>query len=192
MISKVRAEVQQTRQQFRDLLPEKLASAFTRPVSAAQWTALYKVLGKTDLAALHGRHGIVGGLELVSSEARRNAEIQALEQTYDQRFLVKAKQLAHFMVTGEHGPQLLRNAHAIAAFSVAGVRNLTPAQSMVDDLDRLVTLYAIEQTDQQSRDMVADLIRNQKDGVEFVNNYLVGQRTDELAKARSTTAALFN
>ncbi|ESX17870.1 hypothetical protein X766_15830 [Mesorhizobium sp. LSJC255A00] len=192
MISKVRAEVQQTRQQFRDLLPEKLASAFVGHVTSHQWTALYKVLGKTDLASLYGRFGVTGALDLVSSEARRQAEIQTLENAYDRRFQEKAKQLAHFMITGEHGVKLLRNAHAIAAFSVDGVRNLTPAQSMVDDIDRLVSLYAIEQTDRNSRDAVVDLIRNQKNGVEFVTNYLVGQRTDELAKARSTTAALFN
>ncbi|RWB40473.1 MAG: hypothetical protein EOQ44_25380 [Mesorhizobium sp.] len=200
MISKVRAEVQQTRQQFRDLLPAKLAGEFSRPLSKAEWTALYKVLGKTDAASLYRRHGITGALDLVNSEARRHAEIQAAEASIRQidparydRIKAKAEQLANFLVTGNHGPKLLRNAEAIARLlGERGSQVTAPSAQLVDDIDRLVSLYAIEQTDRATRDVVANLIRTERNGTEFLTNYLVGQRTDELNKARSTTAALFN
>ena len=63
---------------------------------------------------------------------------------------------------------------------------------MVDDIDRLVTLYAIQSLDADTRSTVADLLRNEKNGVEFMTNYLVGQRVDELAKAKANTVATFN
>jgi hypothetical protein len=202
MISKVRAEVQQTRQQFRDELPKKLASMFSRPVSAPEWTAMYKALGKTDLAVLAGRLGISGAIELVTSSTRLNSEIQTLERAIQaadpQRFAqlkAKSQQLAHFMMTGDHGTKLLRNADAIARLlgeqGASRIAN-APAAQLVDDIDQLVTLYAIQEVDQHSLQTIADLTRNERDGIEYVTNYLVGQRVDELAKAKASTVALFN
>ena len=108
MISKVREQVQQTRQQFRDHLPGKFAKEFSKPVSAKQQTALFKSLGKSDLAALVASEGVSGALEMITSPARLNGAIQALENAYDQRFITKAKQLAHFMLTDDHGNKLLK------------------------------------------------------------------------------------
>jgi hypothetical protein len=114
MISKVRAAVQQTRQQFRDELPVKLAKAFSKPVSQKQWTAMFKSLGKTDLAVLVASEGVSGALEMITSPTRLNGAIQALEQSIQnvdgRRFAkiqVKSKQLAHYLNTGEHGAKLL-------------------------------------------------------------------------------------
>lgn len=202
MISKVRAEVQQTRQQFRDELPKKLASMFKREVSAEQWTAMFKALGKTDLATLAGRYGISGAIELVNNPTRLNSEILTLErsiQTADPRRFVslqaKSKQLAHYMMTGEHGSKLLRNAEAIARLlgepNTSGVVS-APAAQLVDDIDHLVTLYAIQNIDEGTRNTLTDLGTTESDGIVFVTNYLVGQRVDELAKARASTVALFN
>ena len=77
MISKVRAAVQQTRQQFRDHLPAKFAKEFSKPVSAKQQTAMFKALGKTDLATLVASEGVSGALEMITSPARLNGAIQA-------------------------------------------------------------------------------------------------------------------
>jgi hypothetical protein len=192
MISKVRATVQQVRQQFRDELPVKLNRMFEKPVSEAKWTAMFKTLGRTDLAALTGAYGVDGALEMVSNQQRRETEIRTLEGKFDPRFHEKAKQLAHFMVSGEHGTKLLRNAYAIAALTIPGIKNLNPTQEMVDELDRLVTLYAIEETDQASKDAVIELMRDEEAGVEFVTSYLMGQRVDELAKVAMTPVAKIN
>lgn len=202
MISKVRAEVQQTRQQFRDELPKKLASMFKSPVSAEQWSAMYRVLGKTDLATLAGRYGISGAIELTSSSTRLNSEITSLERSIQsqdpKRFndlKAKSLQLAKYMMTGEQGPSLLRNAEAIArllgASNASGIAS-APAAKLVDDIDHLVTLYAIQLVDEDTRRTVNELGRNEREGVEFVTNYLVGQRVDELAKAKASSVALFN
>jgi len=193
MISKVRATVQQVRQQFRDELPLKLNSAFTKAVSAEQWSAMYRALGKTDLAAISRVYGLDGALKMLTDSTSRTAEIRKLESSFDKRILDKARQLAHFMVSGEHGSELLRNAYAIAALSVPGIRNMNPTQEMVDEVDRLVTLYAINETDAGSLAAVAELIDNgEKPGVEFVTSYLMGQRTDEMAKTQMTSWARVN
>ena len=63
---------------------------------------------------------------------------------------------------------------------------------MVDDIDRLVTLYAIQGLDADTRSTVTDLLKNEKNGVEFMTNYLVGQRKDEFDKVNASTVALFN
>jgi hypothetical protein len=185
--------VQQVRQQFREQLPAKLNKMFKKPVSKAQWTAMFKTLGKTDLAALTGSFGLDGALELLTDAKRRAAEIAALEAKFDTKFQAKAKQLAHFIVTGEHGVSLLRNAYAIAALTVPGVKNLSPTEEMVGELDRLVSLYAIEETNPADRQMVIDLIQGEeKAGVEFVTSYLIGQRVEELAKATGNPTARIN
>jgi hypothetical protein len=193
MISKVRAWVSRLRQEFRDELPKKLNRMFKIPVSAEQWTAMFKVLGKTDLAAITGSYGLAGALEMVTDDKRRAKEIAKLEAKFDPVILNKAKQLANFMVTGDYGVMLLSNAYAISALSRPGVRNLTPAPDMVEEIERLVTLYAIDQTDPAALDIVADLIENtEKEGVEFVTSYLMGQRVDEIAKVNNTPQARIN
>lgn len=203
MVSKVRALVQQTRQQFRDELPVKLEKAFSRKVSQAEWTAMFKALGKTDIAALTGSYGLNGALEFLTDSRRVTAEIQNLElsiQSMDARrfarIRTKSHQLANYMTTGQQGLKLLRNAEAIAR--LLGEQNyiqmILPNPQLVQEIDKLVSLYAIQMLDQQSRDTMLELFRTDKDraGVEFVTSYLMGQRKDELAKVAGNTTALFN
>jgi hypothetical protein len=201
MISKVRAAVQQTRQQFRDELLVKLNKAFSKPVSPKQWTAMFKALGKTDLAVLAGTHGVQGALELLTDSTRLTGEIQGLERAIQQadpvrygKIQAKSKQLANYLNTGKHGTKLLRNAEAIARLlgEPGSNRNNTLTQQLVDDIDKLVTLYAIQGLDSHTRDAVADLVQNEKQGMEFVTSYLVGQRKDELTKVSGNSVALFN
>lgn len=201
MISKVRAAVQQTRQQFREELPKKLASEFKKPVTAEQWTAMFRTLGKTDLASLVGPFGVSGALEMISSQARLNSEIQSLESAIrtaepvrSVKIFEKSKQLANYLNTGEHGAELLRNAEAIARLlNVRGmVRLSNPDPQHVLNIDRLVSLYALQSLDQGTRDVVSDLIRNEPGGLNYVTNYLVGQRAEEMDKVKGNTVALFN
>jgi len=200
MISKVRATVQQVRQQFRDELPVKLNRMFKKPVSKANWTAMFKALGKTDLASLTGSFGVAGALELLTDANRLANEIEGLERSIKAQDEVhidfikaKAEQLAHYMVSGEHGTKLLRNATAIG--NLLGIRSTAhkAAPQLIEEIDRLVTLYAIAETDQAAKDAVTNLLQNgEREGVEFVTSYLIGQRADELAKLDGNDTALYN
>ncbi|MEC5321630.1 hypothetical protein [Aurantimonas sp. A3-2-R12] len=200
MIHKVRSEVQETRQRFRDDLPISLKRAFSRELSSDEWTAMFKALGKTDWAALTNSMGVRCALEMISSSHSLDAEIRRLEGSIavvePRRFAkmqAKSRQLAHFMMTGEHGAQLLCNAEAIAR--MLGEKNFlltSPPAHLVNDIDRLVTVYAIDLLDQRSRVTMANLIETQRDGVEFIISYLVGNRIDELAKIGTNQVARLN
>jgi hypothetical protein len=203
MISKVRAQVQQVRQNFREDLPVKLSKEFSRPPTAKQWTAMYNALGRSDIASLVRSYGVGKTVDLVADTSKIDAEVQKLERQIQAdnasrfpKIKEKSLQLAKFMMTGEHGPQLLRNAEAIAR--LLGERGLAlrtaPSQELVESIDKLVTLYALQGLDDNSRADVTTLLGNTKDrsGVEFVTSYLVGQRNDELAKVGSNKTASFN
>ena len=200
MISKVREYVQQTRQRFREELPKKLAKEFTRYLEPKEWTALFKALGKTDLASLTKRYGVSEALDLIANPQKLGSEIRKLEMLIgiadprrSSRLLDKSKQLAHFMMTGEHGVALLRNAHAVAGLGTEkGYSNASPDEKLVEDLDHLISLYALQNLDEQSRKLTTKLIGSQKHGVEFATSYLIGQRVDELDKMKSNPIARVN
>ncbi|MER9436704.1 hypothetical protein NKJ04_17575 [Mesorhizobium sp. M0618] len=200
MIAKVRAWVQQTRQQYRDELPIKLAKAFTRPVSQDQWTAMFKALGKTDIASLVQYHGIPTALELATKPQRLAYEIQQLERSIKaldanrfDKLKAKSQQLGHFLMTGEHGPKLLRNAEAIARLLCErGQQIMAPSAQLVDSIDRLVSLYALQELDEKTIDAMTNLVDGEMNGLDFVTNYLVGQRKEEMLKAGNTSEGLLN
>lgn len=192
MISKVKHEVSRTRQQFREDLPPILESKFKRPLQAVQKTAMFKALGKTDLASLTSTFGVSGALDLITKPQTLTREIQKLEKKYGPQVISKSKQLANYMLTGEHGVMLLPNAYAISALANTGTKNLKADKKMVDDIDRLVSLYALQGLDQDTRTTVEELLRNDRAGVEFMTNYLVGQRVDEMAKIGNNQKARLN
>ncbi len=191
MISKVRAEVQQTRQQFREKLPIKIAEKFSRKLKAEEWTALTRSIGKTDLAALYGSVGLDRSLEFITDNAKLKAEVNKLETAIKNadpnrfsRIQLKAKQLARYLNTGEQGHNLLRNGFAVShlfnegSFSV----KVGEANAIVDQVDQLISLYALDSVSATERTQVADLIVNENEGVKFALAYLVGERADEMAK----------
>ena len=202
MISKVRAAVAQVRQNFRDELPVKLAREFAKPPTKAQWTAMFKSLAKTDLASITKSFGLDSALDLITNTRKLNLEIKALEVSINRmdprrsvRLLEKAKQLGHHMITGEQGHNLMTNAEAIARLlSERGMRDNNPSTQLVEEIDRLVTLYSIQGLDQGTRDQITELTHNEKDraGLEFAISYLMGQRVDELAKIGTNMVAKLN
>lgn len=201
MISKVRAQISQIRQNFRDNLPAKLASEFKKNPTAEQWTAMFKALGKTDIAALTSHMGVEGALEMISAPQKLAFAIKTLENSIrkqdPQRFnqiQAKTQQLGHYMVTGQHGTMFLRNAEIIARLpgSGRGMSNRNPPAQLIAEIDRLASLYAIQGLDQKTRDAMKTLLQDELVGVRFVTDYLVGQRVDELGKIGGNMIARLN
>ncbi|MEQ1950917.1 hypothetical protein [Mesorhizobium sp. CN2-181] len=197
MVSKVRSWIQQTRQRFREEIPEILAKQFSRPVTPQEWTSMFRSIAKTDLPSLVQSLGVDGTMDVLTNEQGVVSQIQRLEAgirtaagNRAARIIEKSRQLANFMNTGEHGANLLPNAKAIAhLYSERGMADPnTQSPELIEQIDRMVTLYAVQNLDQAVKDTMASLIQDEDTGVKFVLTSLRKQREDELVKTRSVMA----
>lgn len=199
LIKPVRAQIQRIRQNFRKDVPVIIANKFKQEPTKEQWAMMTRGMGNTDLAALVDTFSRREVLELLGDTDTRQTAIESLQAAINtadpsnaQRIDEKAKQLAHYMNTGEAGRNLLRNSDAIA--NLLNERTSTPATATPDvvrAVDQLTSLYAIEGLAQTDKDSLALLAQAEPEGMDFTLAYLVGQRKDELAKSR-TGRARFN
>ena len=178
MIKAVRSVVNRTRQQYRENLPETLASKFTRELTKNEKASLHRSMAKTDLAAL-GKDA----LKLVAdpSAAIKGLEADLSKTQHWSRMQAKAKQLAVFMNTGVAGHNLLRNPESVAR--LLGENLKMGALPDIGKLDRLISLYALDGLNQADKDTLVTLAQEQKAGMEFTLAYLSGQRAEEQRKS---------
>lgn len=195
LIKRVRVFVQQTRQQYRENVPTVIASKFTRSLADEEWTLLFNGLAKTDLASL-AQNKQVGSIvallqdpKKVDAEiARLTAEIRSNDPKNAQTLLKKSEQLATYMTTGKVGNNLLRNAYSIARlFNEKVIGRVNTTQQSEENIDRLVSLMALNMMPKVDRDSLTSLVQEQPEGISFALSYLVGQRKDEMYKANTPT-----
>ena len=197
LIKAVRAQVQADRQQFREHLPTTIASKFSRKLTNDEWKAMHTGMGKTDLAVLRDTMSLAEIRDLLSDQKIVDREVNKLEADLQKQAgrnwpLInrKAKQLAQYMINGTVGKNLLRNATAISR--LLGERKTTRPIVDVAQLDKLITLYALEAMSKTDREMLSSLAQTEIEGMDFATSYLVGQRKDEMAKAKSDSRATLN
>ena len=195
MIKRVRSGIQNLRQQYREHLPTLLAKKFSRVLTKEEWASAYNGIAKTDIAALVGNGfnmaDLLGMLaddkKMAKAVSKLEADLQAADPDNFSELQQKMDQLAHYMSTGEVGNGLLRNATAIARFSgdrkSAGYKARTP--SFTHQIDLLVSMYAYENQSKEDKAVMAQLVKDEKDGLAFVVDYMVGQRKAELGKQAS-------
>lgn len=189
MIKLVRAHVDRVRQQFRDVMPSKIIKKFKTAPTAEQLRHMFEGLAKTDLMALLGRFSQDKILGLLSDFDRVRDEIQIAEDEirrmspHGAKILVKARELARFMNTGEVQSGIQhRNAHAVANLSGMGIKNHVASNSLAKEVDMLVTLYALDGLEPATKDSLSSLVQNERDGVAFIMASLIGRRKDEDTK----------
>lgn len=197
LIKAVRAQVQADRQQFREHLPTTIASKFSRKLTNDEWKAMHTGMGKTDLAVLRDTMSLAEIRDLLTDQKIVDREVNKLEADLQQQAgrnwpLInrKSKQLAQYMINGTVGNNLLRNATAISR--MLGERQAARSTVDVAQLDKLITLYALEAMNKTDREMLSSLAQSEVDGMDFATSYLVGQRKDEMAKAKSDSRATLN
>lgn len=197
LIKAVRAQVQADRQQFREHLPTTIASKFSRKLTNDEWKAMHTGMGKTDLAVLRDTMSLDEIRDLLTDQKIVDREVNKLEADLQKQAgrnwpLInrKSKQLAQYMINGTVGNNLLRNATAISR--LLGERKTTRSVVDVAQLDKLITLYALEAMNKTDREMLSSLAQTEVEGMDFATSYLVGQRKDEMAKAKSDTRATLN
>lgn len=197
LIKAVRAQVQADRQQFREHLPTTIASKFSRKLTNDEWKAMHTGMGKTDLAVLRDTMSLGEIRDLLTDQKIVDREVNKLEADLQKQagrnwplISRKSKQLAQYMINGTVGNNLLRNATAISR--MLGERQAARSTVDVAQLDKLITLYALEAMSKTDREMLSSLAQSEVDGIDFATSYLVGQRKDEMAKAKSDTRATLN
>ena len=197
LIKAVRAQVQADRQQFREHLPTTIASKFSRKLTNDEWKAMHTGMGKTDLAVLRDTMSLAEIRDLLTDQKIVDREVNKLEVDLQKQAgrnwpLInrKSKQLAQYMINGTVGNNLLRNATAISR--MFGERQAARSTVDVAQLDKLITLYALEAMNKKDREMLSSLAQTEVDGMDFATSYLVGQRKDEMAKAKSDMRATLN
>lgn len=197
LIKAVRAQVQADRQQFREHLPTTIASKFSRKLTKDEWKAMHTGMGKTDLAVLRDTMSLAEIRDLLSDQKIVDREVNKLEADLQKQagrnwplISRKSKQLAQYMINGTVGNNLLRNATAISR--MLGERQAARSTVDVSQLDKLITLYALEAMNKSDREMLSSLAQTEVDGMDFATSYLVGQRKDEMAKAKSDMRAILN
>lgn len=197
LIKAVRAQVQADRQQFREHLPTTIASKFSRKLTNDEWKAMHTGMGKTDLAVLRDTMSLAEIRDLLTDQKIVDREVNKLEADLQKQAgrnwpLInrKSKQLAQYMINGTVGNNLLRNATAISR--LLGERKTTSSIVDVAQLDKLITLYALEAMNKTDREMLSSLAQAEIEGMDFATSYLVGQRKDEMAKAKSDSRATLN
>lgn len=197
LIKAVRAQVQADRQQFREHLPTTIASKFSRKLTNDEWKAMHTGMGKTDLAVLRDTMSLAEIRDLLTDQKIVDREVNKLESDLQKQagrnwplISRKSKQLAQYMINGTVGNNLLRNATAISR--LLGERKTTRSVVDVAQLDKLITLYALEAMNKTDREMLSSLAQTEIEGMDFATSYLVGQRKDEMAKAKSDSRATLN
>ncbi len=199
MVKAVKTVVQQARQQFREQLPEIIAGKFSRELTDNEWTEMFTSLGLTDLASLKSSLSMQEIRLLLSDNNALLAEISRIEgriQGADPKRWAtlqrKSDELAQFMMHGKVSGNLLRNAYSVARlFGETGViKTGDPDPRLVSDIDQLVSLYALNLTEQSTKDAMAKLAENEADGLDFTLSYLVGQRKGEQDKVSTLEARL--
>lgn len=197
LIKAVRAQVQADRQQFREHLPTTIASKFSRKLTNDEWKAMHTGMGKTDLAVLRDTMSLAEIRDLLSDQKIVDREVNKLEADLQKQAgrnwpLInrKSKQLAQYMINGTVGNNLLRNATAISR--MLGERQSARSTVDVAQLDKLITLYALEAMSKADRETLSSLAQSEAEGMDFSTAYLVGQRKDEMAKAKSDSRATLN
>ncbi len=199
LIKLVRATIDAARQQYREALPKMLAKRFVRTLTDKQNTHLYNGMGRSDLAAIvDNGFTRAATIDLLKDMDNISAEIERSEKATKKligsnwnKIQEKSKQLAHFMNTKELGPNILRNAEAIAHLysEPEFVAGFTPTQEQIKAIDKLVSLYALDGLSQETKDTLSVLAREETEGMDFLLANLAARREVEMTKvARSDIA----
>jgi len=192
MLDEVTFNASAVRQNYREDLPVMFQNEFENHPDAAQWRAAHKVLGKTDFAMVYDQDRPNTSFEYFKDENLIDDEILVHEAAIRANFsapianviLEKSQQLADFMNGKGPGHQLWRNAHAIN--TLAG--EFKPP--MTEEIDRLVSFYAMKGSDPQMRQEIARMYENDPVAMQNLAVYMRALNKEEDSKVVSEEALM--
>ena len=202
LIKQVGQRVSKARQFYREQLPSVIAKAFSKVPTEEQSTTMFKTLAKTGLASLVQGDNFAAAFDTALDDSKRAAEIARIEGELrketprtEGRIRKKAKLLAEYMTTDLPQAGLLRNADAVANLlddDVSGLAasGLEQSQGVVDLVDQLISLYAVDKVPAAELEAMRQLRFAEPEGTQLVLGVLKHQMDAD--RARHTGAARFN
>ena len=172
------------RQNISDGTKKSILSWFKEPnkLTKRQHLATTNVILRADLQALTGKFELEEVMDLIGDEVTLNNEIKVLEQSIAKEangngMLVASKLLAKYMVTIIGGNGLVKNARAISVglgthYQQADVTNVDEA--LVENIDLLVSMYALKYTYQGDKDIVTSLYKKEPEALLGILNLHYG------------------
>lgn len=163
--------IQQKREEIVESIKKQLLSAFhesNQNMSKEQKAAVTKVLLRTDAQKLMNKFGYNRLIEMLRDPSHIFMEVAKLETTIEQdpygnEYIIRSKMLADYMVhrAADKHNMLAKNANAIVErFGLDEAPEYIDSD-MVDNVDTLVSLYALLNTKPEERAMVVNINSNE-------------------------------
>lgn len=172
-----KAAVARIRQSFREQTTKIVNGRFSRELTNAEHSLVHKVVAKADIQSLTSSYSYDDIHNLVSDANALNTAVATEESAINgdkhaAYFKQRAKELAHYMLTEDNqSDHLLRNAFAIG--SMFGTNTLNkPSQATVNTIDRLTSLYALQQLSPEERESMAGLMESERNAISPIINHL--------------------
>ena len=163
--------IQQKRGEIIESIKSQLLSTFhesNQNMTKEQKAAVTKVLLRTDAQKLMTKYGYNRLVEMLRDPSHIFREISSLEATIEQdqygnEYIIRSKMLADYMVhrAADKHNMLAKNANAIVERFGLGESPEYIETDMVDNVDTLVSLYALLNTKPEERAMVVNINSNE-------------------------------
>ena len=197
----IKNEVQIKRQVYRENMPRIIIQEFAKEgvtLSKEDNKVLHTSYLKCDMGVLNSdeiHQVLTSDYELSRLQSKLEDEVASSVSSgsIKDTILKKSEQLANYMLTGIAGPNLLRNADAIAyLLNEKYSGRVLNQKALINAIDKLVTVYAL-------RDMSSEALKRTRQiykAAPKATNYAVSQqralRTKEQYDARTGTNLRFN
>lgn len=199
LLSETNQNMASIRRAYKEEVPRFFEDLFENKPTQEQWKALHNVLGKGDYAAVFDVNRIQDSIRLLTEDVFLNGRIKKNEGLIDnlpgmtktraKTVKEKAKQLAGYMNNEGGGHQLWRNAFAINKLS-----GNTELAGLTEEVDKLVSLYAIRDGNIEQKTLVREMLLNNStadtDAIQGLILYNKNLNTIEDAKIISDEARI--
>ena len=168
LLRESKSKIDQLRQNINASTTEQVINGFLTETTPEIREALTKTLLSTDIDSIIKHYGITGIQQLLSDKAYLTAEIMKQTRILGNsdlavEYVAQAKSLGKFMITSQTDiANQMMNATNIAAGSSLGL-NLETDVNVINSIDTLATLYAIQNTTEHTRSLTLTAIENEYD-----------------------------
>lgn len=197
----IKSEVQIKRQVYRENMPRIILEEFSKEgisLSKNDTRILNTAYNKCDMGALNAdeiHQVLTSDYELSRLQSKLEDEVgmSVSSGSIKDTILKKSEQLANYMLTGVAGPNLLRNADAIAyLLNERYTGRITNEKALITAIDKLVTVYALRNMTSKNLQRTRQIYKQAPKATNYAISQQRALRTKEQYDARTGTNLRFN